>query len=255
VSTRHYFASLETEGQKEDKRLVFRPLNDLTGSELSIYRWLLWRYNEKSGQCNPGEIDIAVGVGLTDRTVRTVLGQLREKKLVTWKRVRSKDGKHERNWYSLVLPPLPEDSSAGVDEPTEESSEATGNFPSSPPEVPPADSSGEQDVTGHRSKKEKKSPPLTPPEGNEYDRKTITVDVSQPSSPKPPVSIETATASTAKQQQVEEREAREQLAALRSQLPTLRGNFLAATERSIKQLEADLAEPVSEISDTARAAA
>jgi len=58
---------------------------ELTATAIRLYALLL-SYAWQTGSCFPGEDMLAVEMGVTSRTVRNALNELREYKLITWER-------------------------------------------------------------------------------------------------------------------------------------------------------------------------
>lgn len=102
MSTRLLFESFQTEGDLGDRRLV-PPLDRLGPSELAVLRWLRWRFNEQTGRCDPSDVDIAAGTGLSGRTVRRARESLKAAGLIDWTGTR-KGGHRGSNAYVLNLP-------------------------------------------------------------------------------------------------------------------------------------------------------
>jgi hypothetical protein len=88
-----------TEGPVGDRRLR-PPFDDLDRNELAVLRWLLWRYNEKGGRCMPSDADIAVGTGISPRSIERARTGLRKRGLIKWQE-RRVGGKRGSNEYDL----------------------------------------------------------------------------------------------------------------------------------------------------------
>jgi len=100
MSVKALIASYKAEGPIEDRHLT-APLDDLDRNELAVARWLLWRHNDKTGECTPSDRDLAVGTGLSARSVERARKGLRGRKLLDW-RERRTGGKRGSNEYDLT---------------------------------------------------------------------------------------------------------------------------------------------------------
>lgn len=98
MSVNALIATYKTLGSIEDRRLR-PPLDDLSGSELAVVRWLLWRLQDDG--CHPSDADIAVGTGLSSRSIRRARIGLRDRGLIKWEERRSA-GKRSSNTYDLT---------------------------------------------------------------------------------------------------------------------------------------------------------
>lgn len=92
--------SFKTLGDLEHRQLC-PPFDSMDRNELAVVRWLLWRYNDQGGKCNPSDADIAAGTGLSDRVIRRARTSLRQRYLLSWEEGRS-GGKRASNAYDLT---------------------------------------------------------------------------------------------------------------------------------------------------------
>jgi hypothetical protein len=100
MSVKALLASFKAEGPLEERRLP-SPLDDLDRNELAVARWLLWRHNDKTGECTPSDRDLAIGTGLSARSVERARKSLRDRGLISW-RERRAAGKRGSNEYELT---------------------------------------------------------------------------------------------------------------------------------------------------------
>lgn len=129
MSVKALMASYKAEGPLEERRLP-SPLDDLDRNELAVARWLLWRYNDRSGECTPSDRDLAIGTGLSPRSVERARRCLRDRGLIDW-RERRAAGKRGSNEYDLTAiltvcdPGQPDSSSVSEAELTDNLTELT----------------------------------------------------------------------------------------------------------------------------------
>jgi hypothetical protein len=77
----------------------------LSGRAIAVYRWLAWRENAMTGQCDPSHQDIARGTGFGVTTVRKALDELHDAGWVAWRgQTRTRGRGRTSNAYELTPP-------------------------------------------------------------------------------------------------------------------------------------------------------
>jgi hypothetical protein len=101
----------------------------LSAGALAVLRWLAWRENRETGQCDPRHQDIADGTGLSVGGVRKALAELHDAGLVTWRgQVREKGRGRTSNSYRILdgdLTPPRDDRSDDLTPPRSNRSDLT----------------------------------------------------------------------------------------------------------------------------------
>src|ERR1051326_7812134 len=78
----------------------------MTYGTLLSYAW-------QKGFCHPAQESLATDLGVSDRSVRTFLNELRDSRLITWKQ----QGLNKPNvYYLLKLPDMPVDNHPGPED-------------------------------------------------------------------------------------------------------------------------------------------
>jgi hypothetical protein len=213
--------SFKTLGDIEERRLC-PPFDLMDRNELAVVRWLLWRFNDQGGKCNPSDADIAAGTGLSDRVIRRSRNALRERGLIDWQEGRS-SGRRGSNSYDLTaIWAACRDLTADMAELPANKATTTGQNAQSQPAVLAEEKKGNYEGKGEKENELKPvaDAPGADPDFQEEDeeRSGSGLSVSSMGGPR----------STAAQAAVERREDEEELAKLEAQLERSRKPELTA---------------------------
>ena len=183
-------------------------LRRLGGPAVAVYRWLLWRYNDATGQLNPSHVDIAKGTGFSVTTVRRALERLREFGLLEWTGEARGSGKGRKsNRYHLTS--------------RENVWSVVGEDPASKSSRPDVQTDPDQTVRENEG---------TTAKGKEEEKKQKQIDFD--------FHLNRVVTRAICKALSEHKEQQRLLADLRNQVETSSGSLRAQTERQIERLEA-----------------
>jgi hypothetical protein len=234
MSYRLLARSHETTGELGGERKLIAPFCELPKHELAVVRWLLWRYNDQTGECKPSDEDIAAGSALSEKTCTRARAALKRRGLIDWQERRS-GGKRTSNGYRLADCLLTDTESVSPPELGDTESELPDILsPSNGQTGRPLTDTESEELKGVNVKGEiegeKEGLPPNPQRGNPGEGKDRNGNGDTISHP-------------AKNEQVRaarEAEQRETLAFLEAKLPKSTGAMRAQNERAIAQLQGEL---------------